>query len=146
MEISQTLNSARLVGLFYETKGQASIKEYKLTKTEFHILSFLINNPTLNNAKAIEEYKKIPKASVSIALDELIDKKLITKKTDERDRRVQHLYLTNKADKIKQVLTEVHTELDGLLFEGFSAEEKELFKNFQQRIYNNIENNMKDIR
>lgn len=146
MEISQTLNSARLVGLFYETKGQAAIKEYKLTKTEFHILSFLINNPKHNNAKAIEEYKKIPKASVSLALESLIDKKLITKKPDDKDRRVQHLYLTHRVDKIQQILLDVNKELATLLFEGFTEEEIKVFKQFESRIYKNIENNMKDIK
>jgi Transcriptional regulators len=145
MTITEQLNSMRMFVKYYETKGKAISAPFNLTTTEFNVVSFLTSNPGLNTAKDIEELRRIPKATISIAVDSLIAKKLVTRKEDNEDRRKIHLFLTAKAEPLKLQIKELQKEMAGHLFSGFSEEESEQFGRMNERILANIEKAFKEI-
>lgn len=145
MTITDQLNSMRMMIMYYEERGKKLSAPYNLTTTEFHIISFLTNNPTMDTAKDIEELRRIPKATISIAIDSLITKKLITKKEDKDDRRRYHLALTAKAKDIQQVIYDLQKELMEIIFKDFNQEEVNAYWAFAARIMNNIETSFKEL-
>lgn len=70
----------------------------------------------------------LDKATLSGVLDRMVEGEWIIKKEDPDDKRVSRLFLSVKADEMKSELLELRKQANEKLLEGFSMEEKILFK------------------
>ncbi len=116
--------SAHLKNL-YGSSCRSVCRKYNLSQTEFDILDVLSSSCGLDTAAQISKLRYIKKANVSTAVDRLMDKGLVGRFGDEKDKRVIHLTLTESAletvsairqaqdafiSKVKAVLTENELE------------------------------------
>ncbi len=111
--------------------------KYGLTQYEANVLLYLHNNPSKDTATDIVEFRHLPKANVSKAVESLIRKDLLSRLQDSGDRRRIHLNLRPGADRI---ITELSAAMDGFvseLFSDFSAGERELYAEMNLRIWRN---------
>ena len=108
----------------YELCSVEPCKTLNLSQTELDIIAFLANNPGTDTAGDIATYRYISKASISLTVDSLIQKKLLTAKPDDDDRRRIHLALTKKAASMVKTINDSREKLRAVLFEGFSLKEK----------------------
>lgn len=99
--------------------------------------TFLYNHPGRDTAGDIVELRMLSKGNVSKAVEALIQKELIQREQDEKDRRKIHLSLLPAAEPMILALEEKQREFSDAIFSGFSKEEKQLFHEMNSRIAEN---------
>ncbi len=143
MNTTDFLVSIRLVIKFHESMLKDICEEYHLSLIEANIISFLYNNPGKDTAGDIVELRMLSKGNVSRAVEELIQKSLLSRRPDTADRRKIHLSLQPKARPITDTLEGMKKEYSKVLFHGLSEEEIQEFHYLSERIKENAQNAMK---
>lgn len=110
-----------------------------LLQIELSILGFLSINPTLDTARDIEEAKLIKKSNISNAIERLIERGLLTRTQDLKDRRIMHLEITKEALSIIREINIIQKEFFETLFYGISKEELQTYFTVNKKISDNIE-------
>lgn len=111
--------------------------KYELTLLEAEIISFLQNNPGKDTAADIVELRMLSKGAVSKGVDSLIQKSLIERIPDRKDRRKIHLKLMSQAEPVMETINEVRDEFLNMILEGFSQEELEMQAQFFRKLFGN---------
>lgn len=62
----------------------------------------------------------------------------IIKKTDQEDRRVSRIYLTEEGKEVRQKVREIEEKIDEICLQGFTQEEKVLLRRFLIDIKDNL--------
>lgn len=140
--ITEYLENNRRVMKLHETMLKEICEEYGLTLTEATILSFLHNNPDKDTAADIVELRMLSKGIVSQSTESLIQKSLLHREQDAKDRRKIHLSLTPSAQAITESIEGIQRRLHEKLFAGFSKEEQMQFSQIMDHISENVKSAM----
>ena len=117
-------------------------KSFSLSRIEIIIISFLHNNPGLDTAGDIAEYRMLSKGNVSQSVEALIQKGYLERFPDSEDRRRIHLSLTEHASEIVRQIDEVKREFYGTLSEGLTKTEIEQYQAVTEKITENVLNGL----
>lgn len=117
--------------------------QYRLTLIEGKIISFLHNNPGKDTAGDIVDLRKLSKGNVSLAVESLIQKGLLEREQDHKDRRKIHLSLLPASKPITDLIEKAQNEFEEELFRGFSEEDRRLYVELNDRMVENTKNAMK---
>lgn len=140
MRDKEILRNFRSLPLLYEKAFCSTMEKYDMTQFEVDVLGFIHFYPDYDTAKQICEFRKLPKANVSVAVDRLTKKGYLCGERDIKDRRVIHLKITNDAnDAVTSIVDEYEKFLD-TLFLGFTEKEKETWKLLEKKLSINIDN------
>ena len=90
----------------YRKYCQSQVAAYGFTPGEVDVLTVLSNNPQIDTAADISQFRNISKALVCRSVDALVRQGFLLSAPDERDRRLQHLSLTEEAAPIAAALQE----------------------------------------
>lgn len=71
--------------------------DYKLSRIEVIIITFLHNNPAHDTARDIVAFRMLQRGNVSTAIDSLADKGYLTRHPDTNDKRIIHLKLSDRS-------------------------------------------------
>ena len=115
------LSNIRRIIRYYDSMLKPICGRYGLTLMETTIISFLFHHPGRDTA-------------ADIAVESLIQKSLLQRRQDTRDRRRIHLSLTPAAAPITREIESVRSEFRRRIFRGFTEGEIEQFFQFHQRI------------
>lgn len=110
---------------------------HNLTVIEADVVSFLQNNPGKDTAADIVELRMLSKGAVSKAVESLIQKDLLEREPDTKDRRKIHLKLRPQAKPVTKSIDEVRTEFLDTVLNGFTEEELEIHTQFFQKLFDN---------
>lgn len=110
---------------------------HDLTVIEADVVSFLQNNPGKDTAADIVELRMLSKGAVSKAVESLIQKDLLEREPDTKDRRKIHLKLRPQAEPVTASIDEVRTEFLNTVLNGFTDEEMEMHAQFFQKLFDN---------
>jgi DNA-binding MarR family transcriptional regulator len=91
-----------------EAKEQYNFKELTLTKMHYLETISTLNNPNLTELAIT---MKLTKPTVTVLVDKLIEKELVTKVQSDADRRSTHLHLTEKGKLINQMHQYAHRRI-----------------------------------
>ena len=112
-------------------KAHASFKKqltpYGLTNMQHLLLESLWYKQGMT-ASQMGKFLILDKATLSDVLDRMIKGGWIEKKPNEKDRRLFSIYTSKKADDLKQDLIMERRKANEEIMQGFSFEEKILFK------------------
>lgn len=133
------MNNRRMTKL-YDCMLYEVCKAYHLTLIEANIIIFLNNNPGKDTVTDIAELRSLSKATVSKAVEELIQKSLLRREADTADRRKVHLFLAAETAPIAEKIKDMQTAFRDEIFAGFSGEELEKLDEFNRRIRENSKN------
>ena len=100
MKTTEYLNCMRCIVKLHESMLKTVCQRYALSNTQAAVISFLCNNPDKNTAAQIAQLRMLSKGNVSTAVDGLVEKGLLERKTDEYDRRSLRLCLLPAAEPI----------------------------------------------
>ena len=128
------LSNIRRIIRYYDSMLKPICGRYGLTLMETTIISFLFHHPDRDTAADIVEIRMLSKSNVSQAVESLIQKSLLQRRQDTRDRRRIHLSLTPAAAPITREIESVRSEFRRRIFRGFTEGEIEQFFQFHQRI------------
>lgn len=113
-------------------------KKYKLSTTAFDILMFLGNNPELNTARDICNLQGIKTGIVSVTVEQLIGRKLLTRTQDPKDRRIQRLTPTPEAADILREGRAAQHSYEEQLAAGLSPEEQAEFIRLCRKLWSHM--------
>ena len=106
---------------------KAMLRPYELTNLQHLVLEGLWYREGVTAAD-LGKLLVLDKATLSGILDRMIDAGWIRKERDPSDKRLYHLFTTNKADHAKQELIDLRVKANEELLESFSNEERMIFK------------------
>lgn len=115
-------------------------KETNLTVNEIRVLLFLYQNEKLDIASDIVEKLMISKSHISFSVESLKNKGYIEKVLDTQNKKKLHLKLTNKAEKIVNLLDNEQNKLKDTLLQNIDEQEKKQFKDTFEKILKNAKN------
>lgn len=136
----EVLLLARRFRRLYEAVSQPVCAAHGLTQTELDILGFFSNHPERDTARDVAEWRMLPKANVSQAVETLIGKGLLVRQPDEIDRRHVHLLLTEKTARMLPDIHASRKKLSDIMTGDFTAEESAVYLSLQRRIDDNARN------
>ena len=111
--------------------------KYDLSLIEADVISFLRNNPGKDTAADIVELRMLSKGAVSKAVEVLVQRSLLERIPDGKDRRKIHLRLKPESKPITEAIDEVREEFLDTILEGFSQEELETHISLLRRLFDN---------
>lgn len=109
-----------------------------LTYTEFTVLMFLANNPQYDTATQIVKYRHVAKSHVSVSIRSLQERGLLFGTHKGGNHRTIHLSVSDKATNIIEAGHAAQNKFYGIVFAGFSTEEKEKMQHFTEQINRNV--------
>ncbi len=134
----ELLAQLRGIAKIFDRECSVVRERYGVTQPEVDIVGFLANQPEHDTASEIVELRMIPKANVSQAVELLIRRGFLTRRTDAQDRRRIHLTLTDSAAPLIRDIRAAHTRVARTLFAGFSREDLAQYRSLNQRIASNV--------
>lgn len=117
------------------------LKKWDLTMSQAMVLEFLNNSPDEElTQKAIEQHFNLQHPTVSGILKRLEKHGFITTATNETDRRVKDIFMTDKAKQLDTKAKMRQDEMEADYIKGFSQEEVETLRNLITRVLSNLTN------
>ena len=123
----------------YAAHRKRIMRQFALSAAETDILMFLANNPAFDTAAAVARIRRIPKSQVSLCVNALCDRQLLTRRRDPDNKKSVHLLLTEAAAPIVTFGHAVQEEFSQTLFADFSDAEKAEYARLHRKIAQNIE-------
>jgi len=107
---------------------------YGLTSSQFFLLTALYEKDGLP-ISALSRKVALDKATLTGLLDRLERDGFAKRKADSEDRRTIKIHLTAKAEKMREELTELYHDNNGMFLSLLTQKEKEIF----ERVINKLE-------
>ena len=114
-----------------------NLEKKGITFSQFRVLRALWKEDGLTQ-KEIQERLDIKPSSVTGLIDLLVKKGLVSRRPDERDARLNRVFVTHEGEDLKRDSWEIHEQLEAILTRGFSKEEKALLLSWLHRIHENL--------
>lgn len=137
------LNSLRNMGKLYDKYSMPLCERSGISKSEMDVLAFLSNHPGMDTANDIVQLRMTPKANVSLAVESLIQKGLLSRAPDRTDRRRIHLSVSESAGDIISGIRKMQKGFFETLFAGLTDEEINTFRGCVEKLMANAGNALK---
>lgn len=111
---------------------------HKITRMELDILLFLANNPCYDTATDIVEVRYLSKSQVSASIKSLEESGYLRKEYERDNRKTAHLKIGEGAAHIIADGRAAQEKFLEIMLQGFSQEEKDYMKQYNDRIWDNI--------
>jgi len=105
---------------------------------QFHALQYLSHHKDGANQKQVSQHLFIKPSSVNQILVKLEQSSYITRITDENDKRKINVQLTEKGQKILKVADMKFQQIQKIMEQGISEEEKQTFEHIAQKMKQNL--------
>lgn len=129
--------------LYSKCVEQICVK-HKITRMELDILLFLANNPCFDTATDIIEIRFLSKSQVSASIKTLEQWGYIRKEYTEHNRKTAHLKICSEAMDIIRDGQAAQENFLAIMLSGFSQDEIDTMKKYNERIWNNINAYLKE--
>lgn len=107
----------------YANELNKKVAQEKFSPNEMSVLILLSNNKTINTASQLQVILGVSKGLVSRSVEALAEKGLVDCRQDERDRRIQRIYLTEKAQPLVVRMKSEIEKINEAFLDGISQEE-----------------------
>ena len=107
----------------YANELNKKVAQEKFSPNEMSVLILLSNNKTINTASQLKVILGVSKGLVSRSVEALAEKGLVDCRQDERDRRIQRIYLTERAQPLVVRMKSEIEKINEAFLDGISQEE-----------------------
>ena len=132
----------RRIQKLYDRSMDDIRKNFSLSRIEIIIISFLHNNPGLDTAGDIVDYRMLSKGNVSQSVEALIQKGYLRRSADKEDRRRIHLSLTEQTSEIIRQIDDVKNLFYQNLTAGLTPEETQQYEMITEKLTQNVLNGL----
>lgn len=112
---------------------------YDFNRGELPILARLIKGGDNVSQKEIRESLPISKSTISKTINNLVKKGYLRKEEDPKDKRATLICLTEKGEKVGEVIRDIDKKAEKTMVEGFSESEKEELTSYLERLLMNLQ-------
>ena len=137
-ETREILHNAFVLKKAYDSIWDDISEKFDLTRAEIDVIAFLTNNPKLDTASSVVEYRMIAKSHVSKAVEHLISRGFVVGNKDSKDRRQVHLVLTDEAKEAVREIAARQKEFVKKVNDGITDEEFKMFKKISEKIMHKL--------
>lgn len=117
----------------------SSRAEIPLTSAQGHVMAYLCAMEGKGVAqKDIEQHLGVAHSTAKGLLQRLEEKGFVRTAFDSKDRRIKHVYSTEKSRKLKEQIGPLFHKFEEACMAGISEEEQEQLMSLLQRIYGNL--------
>ena len=113
-------------------------QRYGINQTNLDILLFLGQYPQYNTARDMCEIRGVKSGIVSVAVEQLIQKGYLERRPDERDHRIQRLFLTESGSQVVSDGKEACIRAKEKLCTGITKEEMEVLNGIIKKLAGNL--------
>ena len=99
------------------------------------VLLFLANHPQLDTARDVTVYRGITKSQVSAAVDFLVERGIIRRRTDPEDRRVIHLAVTETGTPLVEQARKIQDGCWQRILVGLTQEEQQQLYTLLEKVF-----------
>lgn len=117
---------------------------HNITRMELDILLFLANNPCFDTATDIVEIRYLSKSQVSTSIKLLEGRGYVRKEYARDNRKTAHLKICDKASQVIDDGRTAQEDFLSAMLHGFTREEVEHMKNCFHRMWENINDYLKE--
>ena len=107
----------------YANELNKKVAQENFSPNEMSVLILLSNNKTINTASQLKVILGVSKGLVSRSVEALAEKGLVDCRQDERDRRIQRIYLTERAQPLVVRMKSEIEKINEAFLDGISQEE-----------------------
>lgn len=137
----------RLMKMYYNR----ALCDFEIGWGQQFYVEFLYDHPGAS-AQEMVEYIRVDKATLTKIIKKLLEIDYIKIVGDEKDKRVKHLYLTEKAIPAVKQIKKVHNDFYQALCSDILAPDiqlteqtmKQMIENMNQKIWHRMENNIEE--
>ena len=129
---------------FYSKCVEGVCEKHKITRMELDILLFLANNPLFDTASDIVEIRYLSKSQVSLSIKLLEKKGFFRKEYQKGNHKTVHLFICKAANEVVEDGKKAQEKFLAILFQGMEPEEMEAMKRWNEHIWRNINQYMKE--
>lgn len=141
-QITGMLLLHRRIQKLYDRSMDDIRKNFSLSRIEIIIISFLHNNPGLDTAGDIVDYRMLSKGNVSQSVEALIQKGYLKRSADKEDRRRIHLSLTEQTSEIIRQIDDIKNLFYQNLTAGLTPEETQQYEMITEKLTQNVLNGL----
>lgn len=114
-----------------------------LSRAQWQTIACVRRSPGATQRR-IAELLEIGEVAVGRSIDRLVDAGWLERRADPKDRRVYRIYLTQAFEPVLDQLARMSDEEDAVVFQGFSAAERDLLGKLLDRVARNIEEDIEE--
>ncbi|PUU95221.1 MarR family winged helix-turn-helix transcriptional regulator, partial [Halanaerobium sp.] len=112
------------------------LEDYKLNHSEVNLLVYLYKDGDGINQSKLKDNLAVDKATISRAINSLIDKKYLKKKSSPEDGRVNLIYLTEKANAVQEEINRIYQQWFQIFIDEIGEREaKRVLDNIEKMYY-----------
>lgn len=137
LSAAQILTLRRAASRLYSQVFEPVLRRYDLTQMEMDILLFLSNNTQYDTAAAIVSRRMLTKSQVSVSIERLVRRDLLSRTADPLNRRVLHLRVLPPAAEVVREGQSCQASYGEQLVRGFSEEERQTLFSLLDRMTEN---------
>lgn len=144
------VNSTRLLWVvqqfrrYYDRQFTDLLARSGLTMREMDVILFLTNNPGHDTARDVTELRGLSKSQVSAAVDLLAERGFLCRRSDQTDRRVVHLALTDQGTALAGAGQRIQSACVDTLLSGLTQAEAEQFQTLLEKVLSGAETYLKE--
>lgn len=144
MEKTEVWKNFAHISRFMHNRISSRLRGYKLGRGQSEILRFLVHRGDGKSQDEIRRELELDSTTVTRTIQRLIKNGYIVRKKDEKDRRINRIYLTEKAGLVDSIAGSTKKEVLGLLTEGIKREDFEIFSKVLEEMHQNMEKNREE--
>ncbi len=145
MAIKSFFSLMRQTNTIYEKYFEMLIRDWGLNTTSFQVLMFFADNPENNTARDLCRMRWMKTGIVSVAVEQLTAAGYLERRVDGNDRRIQRLYLTEKAQPLVEEGRAIRTRFFDRIRMGMTPEEFEVYFNLTMKLQSTVEEMAREI-
>ena len=146
MAIKSFFALMRKSNMVYEKYFDALVRKWGLNSTSFQVLMFFADNPENNTARDMCRMRSMKTGIVSVAIEQLSAAGLLERRMDLNDRRIQRLYLTDKAQPLVEEGRALRVRFFERLKQGMTEEEFRIYFNLTMKLQSTVEEMAEELR
>ena len=136
--MTEILREIGMIARALDSISNIEFKEYDLTKGQYLYLVRICENPGIIQEKLAESIK-VDRTTASRAIQKLEANGFVEKKDDERNRKINKLFPTEKGNSVYPFIKREHDHSNRVALAGFSEHEAETIFSLLQRVRKNVE-------
>ena len=117
----------------------ARLREYNLGSGQSDMLRLLMHKGDGKNQDEISKELEIDNTTTSRTIQRLVKNGYVKKIKDEKDRRINRIYLTGKSKQVDAIVREIKKEVLEVLTDGITDDEFDAFMRVLKKMYLNAE-------